>query len=179
MADRELREHREPLPKQVRWLRESSFFLFVSNLPDKISITELRAMFYQAGRIVDIFLPKDCSSGKTRGFASVRFASPMEADRAIEMAMGRSWGGQRIQVNMARFQANKMEGKGRKTKDQGAVKGPYCRAVVGDDSRSSWANRGGISEGAAGWIVEEGAEKGVRVALWVVAEEKKHLCYVA
>lgn len=163
----------------MRWLRESSLSPFVSNLLDKISITKLRAMFYRAGRIVDIFLPKDRLSGTARGLAFVRFASPVEAERAIEMATSKSWGGRRIHVNLARFQANKMEGTGRKTEVQEAIKGPYGRVVAGVGSSSTWGNKGGISKkSVAGWLVEEGEEKGVSVAPWVVVEEKHLVCSI-
>lgn len=35
----------DPLPSHIRKLREMSISLFVSNLPEKISVTEVKAMF--------------------------------------------------------------------------------------------------------------------------------------
>lgn len=87
---------RLPLPTHLQELRERSFTLFASNLPEPTSKTELEAMFCHAGRIVDSFIPLDRNFGQLRGFAFVLFATKIEADRAIEMATSRSWGGRRI-----------------------------------------------------------------------------------
>lgn len=40
----------------------------------------------------------------------MRFATCREAERAIEMVMGRSWGGRMIYANMAKFQSIRGEG---------------------------------------------------------------------
>lgn len=100
---------RGPLPKQILRLREYYSSVFVSNLPPKMSITEVKAKFFWAGRIVNIYLPKVRSSRDTRGFAFVRFATCREAEKAIELAEGRSWGGHKIQVNMEKFHARKVD----------------------------------------------------------------------
>lgn len=50
-----------------------------------------------------LFIPIDKISGKTRGFAFVRFGSLKEAENAVELAHGRLWRGRKIQVQMARF----------------------------------------------------------------------------
>ena len=69
----------KPLPRRIIWLIEKSVSLFVSNLDEAISSTELEAMFYRAGKIVDSFIPKDKYIGRGRGFAFVRFGSMREA----------------------------------------------------------------------------------------------------
>lgn len=56
---------RVSLPWKVRRLRESSFSIYVSNLPKKTSITEMKTMFYRAGKIVNVFLPGDSATGNT------------------------------------------------------------------------------------------------------------------
>lgn len=86
-------EPRPRLPAHLVSLRRKSFTVYVSNLSLRISKTELEAMFFRSGRIVDSFLPVDRVSGLKRGFAFVRFRSTEEADRAVVEGYGRSWGG--------------------------------------------------------------------------------------
>ena len=38
-------------------------------------------------------------------YAFVRFAMSREAERAVDLALDKSWGGKKIHANMARFQA--------------------------------------------------------------------------
>ena len=81
--------HSYPLPLQIRRIRDESFSVFVSNLPQQISKTELEAMFWRAGRIIDVFTPVDQRCQSNRGFAFVRFVTLREAEKAVEMAEGR------------------------------------------------------------------------------------------
>lgn len=53
------------MSKVILRIRETFFTVFVFNLPTKISDTEVKAMFYWAGRIVDVFLPRVRSTGDT------------------------------------------------------------------------------------------------------------------
>ena len=69
MSERERREaswrarrrqsHKEPLPEEIRKIREETHSVFVSNLPQQISKAEIEAIFWRAGRIKDVFIPKD------------------------------------------------------------------------------------------------------------------------
>lgn len=86
----------KPLPRRIISLREKYVSLFVSNLHEAIFSTELEAMFYTAGKIVDSFIPKDRSTSRGRGFAFVRFGSMREVELAIEMARGRLWEGRKV-----------------------------------------------------------------------------------
>lgn len=78
-------ESRRTLPRKILELRENSFSIFVSNLPEEISKVELEAMFCRAGKILDSFLPIDKSSGKKRGFGFIRFGSFKEAEKGMEL----------------------------------------------------------------------------------------------
>lgn len=49
--------------------------------------------------------------GKHGTLLFVRFATCREAETTIDMAVGRSWGGRRIQAILAKFQSRKIEGK--------------------------------------------------------------------
>lgn len=91
----------KPLPRRIIALRERSVSLFVSNLHEAISSTELEAMFYRAGKIVDTFIPKDRSTGKGRDFAFVRFGTRREAEIAVELAKGRSWKGRKVNATIS------------------------------------------------------------------------------
>ena len=44
-----------------------------------------------------MFIPIEKRNNNKRGFAFVRFATLREAEKAIELAEGRSWGGKKIQ----------------------------------------------------------------------------------
>lgn len=100
-------EARNPLPAKVLALRKRSFTVFVSNLSPRILKSELEAMFCRSYRIVDSFLLADKSLGQKRGFAFVRFGSREKAARAVEDGNDRSWGGRKIQVNLAKPEAER------------------------------------------------------------------------
>lgn len=75
---------------QIRKIRDESFSIIVSNIPKQISKTELEAMSWRAGRIIDVFIPTDNSSSSNRGFAFIRFATLKEAEKAEELVEGTS-----------------------------------------------------------------------------------------
>ena len=56
-----------------------------------------------------MFIPKEKRSNSNRGFSSVRFATLREAEKAVELTKGRSWGGRKIQANLVQFSPNKSE----------------------------------------------------------------------
>ena len=105
----DLKKFKDPLPAQIRKIREESFSIFISNLPQQISKAELEAIFWRAGKILDVFIPKEKRNSNHRGFAFVRFATLREEEKAVELAEGRSWGGRKIQANLAQFCSNRSE----------------------------------------------------------------------
>ena len=125
MSERERREdswsagrrqsHKVPLPKQTRKIREETFSVFVSNLPQQISKADIENIFRKAGRLQDVFIPKDKRDNSNRGFAFVRFANLAEAKKAAEMGKGRVWGGRKLQANLAQFCSNKKRNRGEET----------------------------------------------------------------
>lgn len=129
---------RNPLPREILRLRERSFSVFVSNLPAKISTAKVQAMFFRARRIVDVFLPRDRSSGNTRGFTFVRFATCKEAEKAIEMAEGKSRVGRKILVNMAKFPTSRMG----ITTPSGDMVLP-SRRIIGSPGFNAWKGKPG------------------------------------
>lgn len=90
------------LPRKILRLRENSLSLFVSNLPEEMSNVEFEAMFCWVGKTLYSFIPIDESNGKKRGFGFIRFGSFNEAEKGMELARGRSWGGRKIKVQEKR-----------------------------------------------------------------------------
>ncbi|XXG77119.1 hypothetical protein AAC387_Pa08g1343 [Persea americana] len=80
----------------------TTFSIFVSNLPPKISKTELQVMFCIAGAVIDTFIPTEQSSGKQRAFGFVRFKTEREAKLGLKLVNGKSCRGRRILVDIAR-----------------------------------------------------------------------------
>lgn len=72
---KELGETTEPLPLQIRKMRDETVSVSLSNLPKQISKAELEAMVWRAGRIIDVFIPIDKTSTSNRRFTFVTFAS--------------------------------------------------------------------------------------------------------
>lgn len=154
-------------------------------------------MFCRAGKIVDIFIPKDEKNGKNKGFAFIWFATSREADQAVEIATRRSWGGKKLQVNMARFKSELSQKSRRTWKETLLLERP--KSIEASSSGGSknrdirleansylwkigwevcWthlSSQGRSSPLVAGWVVNDGEERGVRVAPWVVKKEKQSL----
>lgn len=120
-------------------------------------------MFCRAGRIVDIFIPINKVSGLSRCCAFVRFTRQNEAERAEEMAKGRSWGGRKLQVNMARYHSrgsNQVDGKSRFHKEvEDDAGGSNRRRNLGLNGFGQQSNDGN-QNGVAGRIVDDGVHRG-------------------
>ncbi len=73
--------------------------LFVAGLPDSISEDVLRQIFEATGgKVVDVSLPRERTTGKVRGFGFVTFASSDEAGRARDALDGTMHAGRSISV---------------------------------------------------------------------------------
>jgi RNA recognition motif-containing protein len=75
--------------------------VFVGNLNFDTTADELRELFSQAGRVVDVAVPPDRNTGRPRGFAFVEFATGEEASAAIERFDGQELAGRTLRVNEA------------------------------------------------------------------------------
>ena len=53
-----------------------------NDLPNDVSIDEIKDVFGKFGEIGDVFLPKDRDTGDTRGFGFVRFVKKEDQDYA-------------------------------------------------------------------------------------------------
>jgi RNA recognition motif-containing protein len=63
---------------------------------------DLQDYFSQAGVVTSVNLMLDKMTGKSRGFAFVEFASPDEANKAIEQFHNKEFQGRALTVNIAR-----------------------------------------------------------------------------
>ena len=75
--------------------------IFVGNLDFRTTREEVEALFSQAGKIDDVFLPMDRETGRPRGFAFVTFATDEEAAAAIQRFNGHELSGRALRVNAA------------------------------------------------------------------------------
>ena len=76
--------------------------LFVGNLSYQTGENDLQDYFAQAGTVTSVNLMLDKATGKSRGFAFVEFATPEEAQKAIEQFHNKEFQGRSITVNVAR-----------------------------------------------------------------------------
>lgn len=76
--------------------------LFVGNLAYQTMENDLQDYFSQAGVVTSVNLMLDKFTGKSRGFAFVEFASPDDAQKAVEMFHGKDFQGRALTVNIAR-----------------------------------------------------------------------------
>lgn len=94
----------------------------------------------------------------------------------MDLASGRSWRGRRIHVNLARYQSkplgNLSLGKKVGNRDAPCFKEEDWPPLNHETNHSQ-----SIKTDFAGWIIANGTEKGIRVAPWVVQEQKKNLFF--
>ena len=76
--------------------------LFVGNLAYQTMENDLQDYFAQAGAVTSVNLMLDKFTGKSRGFAFIEFASPADAQKAVEMLQGKDFQGRALTVNIAR-----------------------------------------------------------------------------
>lgn len=76
--------------------------LFVGNLSYKTGEQDLKDYFSQAGVVTSVNLMVDKFTGKSRGFAFIEFATPEEAQRAVDQFNSKEFQGRTLTVNIAR-----------------------------------------------------------------------------
>ncbi len=76
--------------------------LFVGNLSYQTMESDLQDYFSQAGAVTSVNLMLDKVTGKSRGFAFVEFATPEEANKAVEEFHNKEFQGRALTVNVAR-----------------------------------------------------------------------------
>lgn len=81
--------------------------LFVGNLSHQTPEKDLAEYFSQAGLVRSVNLMLDQTTGKSRGFAFVEFATKGDAAKAVEMFHGKEFQGRALTVNVARARADR------------------------------------------------------------------------
>lgn len=76
--------------------------LFVGNLSYQTMESDLQDYFSQAGVVTSVNLMLDKVTGKSRGFAFVEFATPEEANKAVEEFHNKEFQGRTLTVNVAK-----------------------------------------------------------------------------
>ena len=76
--------------------------LFVGNLSYQTMENDLQEYFSQAGVVTSVNVMLDKVTGKSRGFAFVEFATPEEANKAVEQFHNQEFQGRALTVNVAR-----------------------------------------------------------------------------
>lgn len=78
--------------------------LFIGNLDYTVVADDLRALFAQAGTVVDAVVISDKMTGRSRGFGFVEMSKDEEAKKAIETLNGADLKDRKINVNEAKPQ---------------------------------------------------------------------------
>jgi RNA recognition motif-containing protein len=76
--------------------------IYVGNLSFDTTEDELRELFAQAGAVASVALIKDRDSGRSKGFAFVEMSNQADAENAIRMFNGKTFGNRELKVNLAR-----------------------------------------------------------------------------
>ena len=76
--------------------------LFVGNLNYKMTSDDLRAAFAEFGEVVESIVMSDKFSGRSKGFGFVTFATPEQAQTALEALNGKEVMERQIFVSVAR-----------------------------------------------------------------------------
>ena len=76
--------------------------LFVGNLSFQTMENDLQDYFSQAGSVTSVNLILDKVTGKSRGFAFIEFATPEQANKAVEQFHNKEFQGRALTVNIAR-----------------------------------------------------------------------------
>ena len=72
--------------------------IFVSGLNYKARTKEVEAVFRRAGDVIRCELQKDRSTGKSKGNATIQYASAAEVQQAIDMFDGKMYMNMRLEV---------------------------------------------------------------------------------
>lgn len=84
--------------------------LYVGNLSYTTTENDLQTLFAEAGTVTSVALIKDRDTGRSKGFAFVEMASQAEAENAIKMFNGKSFGDRELTVNIARPREERSSG---------------------------------------------------------------------
>ena len=87
--------------------------LYVGNLPQNMSESDLKELFSEAGQVASAKIITDRQTGQPRGFGFVEMETKLDGTKAISMLNGREVDGKTLAVNEARPQSRGGAGGGR------------------------------------------------------------------
>merc|ERR1719422_851102 len=86
--------------------------LRVGNLPYSVVIEDLEPLFEKFGDVGDIYLPTERGTGRSRGFAFVRFYDKRDAEDALDELNGRTYDGRELRIKIDEGRPNRGGGGG-------------------------------------------------------------------
>merc|ERR1711953_1549534 len=111
--------------------------LKVDNLSYRTSTDVLRRKFERYGEIGDAYIPRDRSTGESRGFGFVRFHDKRDASDAIKGMDGYEMDGRELRVDYARHERPASFGGGRGGREGGRDRGGRDRSRERRRSRNN------------------------------------------
>jgi len=79
---------------------DSMFSLRVGNLPFSAVAEDLMPLFEKYGDVGDVYFPRERESGRSRGFAFVRYHDKHDAEDAMDALNGRTYDGRDLKISM-------------------------------------------------------------------------------
>lgn len=79
--------------------------LYVGNLPESTTETELEALFTQIGDVISLRILRDRSTGQSRGFGYLTMSAQSEADRAVSRLNDYLLRDRRLKVSLTKHRA--------------------------------------------------------------------------
>jgi RNA recognition motif-containing protein len=76
--------------------------VYVANLPWRTTEDDLAVLFAEFGRVVDVRVIQDPTTGQSRGYGFVELDDADAAKRAVASLNGREYNGRRLLASVAR-----------------------------------------------------------------------------
>merc|ERR1719215_1851240 len=89
---------------------ESMVSLRVDNLPYRAHGEDLKPLFDKYGEVGDIYLPTERGTGRSRGFAFVRYYDRRDAEDALDELNGRQYDGRELRIKIDEGRPNRGDG---------------------------------------------------------------------
>jgi len=100
-------EYRRP-PSDV----DNMVSLRVDNLPYRTHPEDLKPLFEKYGDVGDIYIPSERGTGRSRGFAFVRYYDRRDAEDALDELNGRTYDGRELRIKIDEGRPNRGGGGG-------------------------------------------------------------------
>merc|ERR1719337_561234 len=109
--------------------------LRVDNLPYRTHTEDLKPLFEKYGDVGDIYIPSERGTGRSRGFAFVRYYDRRDAEDAVDELNGRQYDGRELRIKIDEGRPNRGDGGGRGGRGGGGRYDDRDRGGRGYDDR--------------------------------------------